>query len=266
MLSRPSVRSVPATSAWFSPSSRVPRQDQVVRVLTVRGVDHEAQFAVAHTDDWPSGAAWALTNGRASLPFSDVALWSPDPTATPPRATDDDDAGAEAAPEGPPAILAEVVAEVERTGTILRLLPGTHLEWSPHPDIPDLKTLSLRLVRIVARIAWILDLDEVELAFEPDLPDFTSVNDIVETYAANEADVRRLAATTDAAALRAPWALERNAASLARLSRGAALRGFGLTPIVYHRAEIALMLTALGVRVPHPYPLWAFDDPAAPPG
>ena len=251
----------PLPPAWHDVSVRVPRRDQVVRVLTVRGVDHAARFAVAHTDGWPSGASWALLNGQANLPFHDVVAWSDDSEARPPRPTAPAEAGA---PAEPPAVLGEVLTEVERTGAVLRLLPPEHLAWSPHPEIPPLHTLALRLVRIVARVGWILDLDDIELSFEPDLPDLPTVNDLVRTYAANEAEVRRLAGRVDAAALRAPWSLEQNAAPLARTTRGRALRLFGLTPLVYHRGEMALMLTALGVRVPHPYPLWAFSEPAEP--
>ena len=247
-------------SDWYAPSDRIPRQDQTVRVLTFRGVDHEAQFVVAHTDDWPSGASWALANGRAVLPFTDVVSWSPDRTARPPRPESDEEQTSRDGVPDTPAILREIVTEVERTGTVLRLLPPDHLDWSPHPDIPSMRTLGLRLVRIVARIGWMLDLEEIEQAFEPDLPDLRTVHEIVDTYAANEADVRRLALKTTPDDLRAPWTLARHDRPVARTTRGGALRLFGLTPIVYHRAEIALMLTAFGLPAPHPYPLWAFDD------
>lgn len=245
---------------WHDPASKVPRRDQVVRVLTTRGIDHEAQFVVHHTDDWPSGAAWALVNGRAWLRFGEVLSWSPDLRARPPGRGEGGPEPEGAVPSRPPAILAEVVSEVGRTGSVLRLLPADHLDWSPHPDIPTLRTLALRLVRIVARIGWILELDEVVLEFEPDLPYLETVDEIMATYAANEETVEELAKTVDADALRAPWRLEKDESAIARMTRGDALRVLGLTPIVYHRGETALMLTALGIRPPHPYPLWAFDD------
>ena len=41
---------------WHDTAAAVPRRDQAVRILTPYGVDHEAQFVVAFTRDWPSGA------------------------------------------------------------------------------------------------------------------------------------------------------------------------------------------------------------------
>ena len=54
--------------------------------------------------------------------------------------------------------------------------------------------------------------------------------------------------------------MERNGDVVAQMSRDAALRQFGLSPLVYHKAEAALLMTALGVHVPPPNPIWTFSD------
>jgi hypothetical protein len=243
----------------------------VVRVIVDSGVNHEARFVVDHTDDWPSGAWWELTNGRSSLTFDRVDLWSPDADAQPPskEAESVPEAGDSTeeevrAPDAPPAILKETLQEIERTAHVLRLFPTSHYDWSPHPDIASIRVLALRLVRIVARIGWILELDTLELMFEPDLPDFAEPDDIATTYAANADTVRGLIPSLSGEDLRQRWTLENNGRVVAAMERGEALRQFGLTPIVYHRGEAAVLMTALGLKAPHPYPLWAFDDsPAA---
>ncbi len=233
-----------------------------MRVLTRHGVDHRAQFVVAHTDAWPSGASWMASHGRAPLPFAEVVSWSPDPDTPLPAPSAPHKPSEPTAPAPRPAILSEVLIEVERTGAVLRLLPPDQLDWSPHPDIPSLRVLSGRLVRLVARIGWILELESVELLFEPDLPHLQTPDEIVETYTANEETVHETVAGLTGDDLRAPWLLERNGEPVARLTRGDALRSFGLTPLVYHRGELALLLTAIGIGVPHPYPLWAFKEAA----
>lgn len=250
----------PIPPGWLDPRTQIPRRDQIVRVLTAHGTDHAAQFVVVHTNDWPSGASWLLRSHGDSIPFTEVVAWSPDPEAHPPREEGPEPEIPAATPAARPAIIEEVLTEVERTGAVLRLLPVEPIDWSPHPDIPNLRVLAQRLVRIVARIGWIMDLDGVELSFEPDLPDLQSPEELVETFEANADTVREWAEKLDGAALRAPWLLERNGVQVTRLPRGNALRVFGLTPLVYHRAEVALLLTAMGIRVPHPYPLWAFAD------
>ncbi len=283
----PAVTSSAPNSDWFDPGSRVPRRSQVVRVLTATGVDHVAQFLVHHTNDWPSGAAWSLGQNRAWLPFADVVAWSPDPearprSAPPPSSRSSAEATGPSAGPGPaaaagpdaepspaeepkrPAILDELSTEIRRTRAVLTLVPPECMDWSPYPALPTLRVLALRLVRIVARIGWILEFDEVELSFEPTADDLAAVTDLVAAYHANEREVETLMDGVDAAALRAPWRLEQNGEPVARMTRGAALRQLGLTPIVYHRAETALLLTALGLHPPHPYPIWAFGDAPAP--
>ena len=241
-------------AGWYQLADRVPRRDQVVRVLTHRGTDHRAQFAVAHTEDWPSGASWVVAGATTSLAFAEVTSWSPDPDAVLPRLPPKADRVDRES--GRPAILNEVLIEVERTGTLLRLLPDGQLDWSPHPDISSPRQLAQKIVRLVDRIGWILDLDRLDVEFEPDLPSLGGSEEAVQGFGENETAVQRLVVGLDAAALRAPWILERGGRAIARLPRGDALRTFGLTPLVYTRGELALLLTALGVEIPSPTPLW----------
>ena len=258
----------PLPDGWFSPRERVPRRDQPVRIWTVDGVDRAARFAVAHTDDWPSGAGWAVHNGQELLPFASVQSWSPDPDtprpAPPPAAApapEPPPPEPEPAPASPtPAIARELVVQVEHVGRLLRRLPEPHLGWTPHPMVPPLGVLALRLVRVVARMDWILDLDYLEILFEPDLPQFATVNEIVSTFDANASSVKSLAGALTADALRQPWRLERDGQVVSDVPRGDALRTFGLTPLAYYRGEAALMMSALGVDLPLPDPVWRFKD------
>ena len=253
---------------WHDPAQRVPRQGQEVRVWTRRGVDRLARFVVSHTDHWPAGASWVVEQGQNALPFEAAVAWSPhldrpypasrpDPQPSAPPAPAPA-ARAEPAPSGRPAILREVTVEVAETGDVLRRLPASQLDWSPHPSIPSLRVLALRLVRLAARIEWIMDLDSVETAFEPDLPHLAEPDEIIATFLANAGSVEALARRLGPDDLRAPWTLERNGAQIAQLPRGDALRQFGLTPLVYHRGEAALLMTAVGVHVPDPCPVWSF--------
>jgi len=237
-----------------------------VRILTLQGVSHDAEFEVEFTEDWPEGVSWRLSSGEFAIPFSDVVVWSPDPAATPAPAVVA--AAARAAPlepgAVPPAITFEIEHELGQTEAVLRCIPAGHLDWTPHPAVPTLRALGERLVRIVARIGWILELDALDLAFEPVLERADGLEDILTAYQANEEVVRTLARAVTGALLRAPWTLDRNGSPVASVTRGEALRRYGLTPVVYHRGEIGLMLAAIGVPAPHPYPEWTLDRPARP--
>ena len=250
---------------WYELTTRVPRQGQTVRVVTDVGVSHVVRFEVAHTDDWPSGASWALANGHAPLPFTRVALWSPDlaaplPAPEPATASGPESASTPAQAPSTPPVLSAALAEIDQTLTVLHGLPPDQYDWSPHPDIVTLRTLARRLVRIVARTGWILELDSVELLFEPDLPDFETANELVMTFQSNADAVRALVPKVTEAALWEPWRLERNGETIAETPRGVALRRYGIAPMAYHRGEAAVLLTALGVSAPHPYPEWPFKE------
>ena len=259
------------SSDWFSPAERVPRRGQTVRVSTGTGATHAARFVVEHTADWPSGASFALVNGHRVIPFAEVRAWSADPDADGPAfATSEPSAEA---PNGdrraddrraaaPPAIVAEIGTEVARAEALLRLLPPDQLDWSPHPDLPTLRLLARRLIRIVARVRWVAELPTVEASFEPDLPAFASLADMVETFRASAASVAEMAQMLTGAALRETWTLERDGVPAVQMARGEALRAFGLRPLVVHQAEMALLLVSMGLPVPHPYGRWPFAEAA----
>ena len=151
-----------------------------------------------------------------------------------------------------------MLAEVGQVGSLIRLIPQDSADWTPHPDVPSSRALAWRLAQIVARLEWIFALDAVELAFEPVAPEAGSLETMAATYAANARATAEAAATAEA--LRAPWRLERDGAVVVSMPRGNAVRAFGMAPLVYHRGELGVLLTALGVRVPHPYPLWSFGE------
>ena len=243
---------------WHDAAAAVPRKDQTVRILTRYGADHAAQFVVAFTEDWPSGAWWSIQNGRVTLPFADAAAWSPDPEARPPRSPAPA-GGGRAEPR--PALVGEVLAEVGKVGRLIRLVPRPSADWSPHPGVASPRVLAWRLAQVVARLEWIFTLDAVELALVPPVPADGSLDAVAATYAANAQAATEAAETATAASLQAPWQLEQDGDAVVTTPRGNAVRAFGLTPLVYHRGELGVLLTSLGVRVPHPYPLWSFGDP-----
>ena len=249
-----------APPAWHDTAAAVPRKGQTVRILTRYGADHEAQFVVAFTSDWPSGAWWSIQNGRVALPFAEAVAWSPDPGARPPRATSAPKAGAAGSP---PALVGEVLTEVGRVGGLIRLIPSSSADWTPHPDVAPPRTIAWRLAQIVARLELIFSLDRVELGLESPPSDAGPLDAIELAYAASARAAAEAARSASAASLRAPWQLERDGEAVVMMPRGNAVRAFGMAPLVYHRGELGVLLTALGVAVPHPYPLWSFGESAA---
>ena len=247
-----------APPAWHDTAAAVPRKGQAVRILTRYGADHEAQFVVAFTADWPSGAWWSIQNGRVALPFAEAAAWSPDPEARPPQAAPPPTS----APGPQPALVGEVLTEVGWVGGLIRLIPPPSADWSPHPDVAPPRAIAGRLAQIVARLELIFSLDRVELGLEPPAADAGPLDEIDLSYAASAQAASETARMATAESLQAPWQLERGGEAVVVMPRGNAVRAFGMAPLVYHRGELGVLLTALGVPVPHPYPLWSFGEGA----
>ena len=240
----------PAPSRWLDPARHVPRRDEAVHIRTRSGHLSQARFRVDHTDRWPSGVSWVLATGNEALPFDRVTAWAP--LAGLARPSDAEE----------PAIVRDLLTEIERTRDVLDALPPDHLGWTPHPEVASAQVLAWRLVRVVQRIRWIAARDHVELSVLPRLALPQSPEEIAETYAAAAAKARDVLPTLTAATLRAPWVLTDEGVEAVRVPRGDALRAFGVRPLVYHRAEMGVLLAALGRPVPHPYPEWRLAPPA----
>ena len=238
--------SSPPESTWYRPAQRVPARNQVVRIRTRSGQIWSAAFQVAYTEDWPAGVSWNIGGGRAPLRFSDVSAWTdvPEKKAGP----------AEVDPT--PAIVREAVDEIEHTRDVLALLPPDRLRWAPHPDIPSLQVIAWRLVRTVQRISWIASRDEVDRSVLPRIQPMRTPELIADTFSEVTAQAEEALSSLTADDLRQAWTLLDEGIQVVDMPRGDVLRSFGIRPLVYHRAEMCLLLTALDLTPPHPYPEW----------
>lgn len=244
---------------WYRLEERIPRRNERVRIVKANGLDMEARFEVAYTSNWPSGASWRVASQEAALPFSDVIAWSLNATTSLADAVVTE---ASPAPESDTDawLLQALRHDIEQTQQLLRRIPPSHIDWSPRSGVPSMRALSLRLISIVARTEWILDLDVVEAYLEPEVPDLPGLSEIVYTFDANAASVVELLGSGTGVDLSAPWRLERNGHLLVELSRANALQEFSLSSLAYHRGALSLLLSALGVPVPPSDPIWGFQD------
>lgn len=252
-----SLSELPA--GWNRLEDRIPRRNQRVRIVKANGLDLEAQFEVAHTSNWPSGASWRVGGQEATLPFEDVVAWSLN--ATVPLA----DAVSGDAPQVyarslEARILQEVSLDIRQTRQLLQLIPPRFLDWTPKPHVASIRAHARRLVAVVARTQWILDLDEVEDYLEPEVPALEGLPEILRAFDAKAAAVEERVEASMEQDLAAPWRLMRNGHLLVELPRGNALQEFSLTPLAYSRGALALLLSALGVPTPSPDPIWGNRD------
>lgn len=250
---------------WFDPQVRLPRKGQEVWVRTKDSREQPARFDVAFTHGWPQGVSWAVESQPVALRFVDVVLWIPldafPGVMSAPEALPEPREGEPGVPANDGLGLARELREaLDHTATVLSVLHDGQMEWSPHPSIPTLRVLACRVVRIVARIRWMIELESVERSFEPDLPDLQTANAVRSTFSADADELDTLIDSLATETLQQPWTLERDGEVLTRQSRSDALRAYGLGPLLTHRAEMALLMTAMNVPVPHPYQTWTFEE------
>ncbi len=254
----------PLSPGWTSPSQRVPRLDAHVLIQTLAGHVQQAQFRVAHTEAWPSGASWAIEGREADLPFGSVQAWAPVGTPLPalaePSAPEPPEPSAPAAdapsPPRPPAIAVEVQAEVAATRPVLEAVPDYALDWRPHADLPTLAGAGQRVVALVARIATILDGTEYDVSWPELASDATDRAGLLREFDAAAAAVAPLTEALSVPAIIEPWTLRQEGRAVLTLPRGDVLRRLGLSPLVHHRGQLALYLRTLGVPLAPLYGAW----------
>lgn len=247
---------------WTTPEQRVPRRDAHVLIQTARGLIHLAQFRVAHTEEWPSGASWAIESLEADLPFGAVCAWAPEGTPLPaplePAAPADAPADAPVPAPGrrPPAIAVEVQAEIVATRPLLDAVPDYALDWRPHPDLPTLAGAGRRVVALVGRIGTILDGTEYDVSWPEAASDARDRVTLLREFDAAAAIVAPLTETLQVSGIVEAWTLRQNGRALLTLPRGDVLRRLGLSPLVHHRGQLALYLRTLGVPLAPLYGAW----------
>jgi uncharacterized damage-inducible protein DinB len=169
-------------------------------------------------------------------------------------------------------LLALFDAEMMRTAAVLRALPASSLEWTPHPRSYPLGRLAMHVATLPGWMRAYTTRDDYDMGAGGSGP--ASPGSLVEvTDAFSDAATRgraALAACTDDH-LRQPWTLRRHGAVVATMSRGEAIMTFALQHLAHHRGQLTVYLRLLECAVPALYGdsadahLLPTGHPAAPP-
>ncbi len=255
---------------WIPLTAQVPRKDQLVRVMTIGGIEHRAVFTVAYTTDWPEGASWMPTKDEEVLSFWDVWIWSQNPEASAPTLEEAwtpepvESVPAPALNEEDrvyhPALATALLDEISRGKVLLAGLDDGGLGWSPQPSIPSVGTLACRALRVLERIQWIVEIDETERTLEPSPVELSTAKEIQDAYANGAKPVRAALENLTDDALEEPWKLTYTGRPRVEITRAEALLIYGLRPLVSVTAELSVLIRALGHTIEHPTPEWPFGD------
>jgi uncharacterized damage-inducible protein DinB len=151
-------------------------------------------------------------------------------------------------------IVGDATHELATTRRILLRLPEEHMSWKPHEKSMTLGGLATHLINLLNWQIAILqypefDLSTVPLRREP----LEKRADVLKEFDANVGKFEKLLAECDEKALGEEWTLRHGDHIILRELRAIALRTFGLSHMVHHRAQLGVYLRLLDIPVPGIY-------------
>ncbi|QOS91114.1 DinB family protein [Peribacillus sp. JNUCC41] len=151
-------------------------------------------------------------------------------------------------------IVGDVTHELATTRRILERLPEEHMSWKSHEKSMTLGGLATHLINLLNwRVALIqypeFDLSAVPLRREP----LEKRADVLEEFDANVGKLEKLLAECEEKTLGEEWTLRHGDHIILQEPRAIALRTFGLSHMVHHRAQLGVYLRLLDIPVPGIY-------------
>ncbi|MBA2936961.1 DinB family protein [Paenibacillus sp. CGMCC 1.16610] len=151
-------------------------------------------------------------------------------------------------------IVGDFMHELATTRRILERLPEEQMAWKPHVKSMTLSGLATHLINLLNwQVAIFLypefDLSTVPLRREP----LERRDDMLEEFDANVVKLENLLAECDELTLGEEWTLRNGDHVILRQPRAIALRTFGISHMVHHRAQLGVYLRLLDIPVPGMY-------------
>lgn len=148
-------------------------------------------------------------------------------------------------------IVGDVLHELANTRRILEVLPEEHFSWKPHPKSMALGGLATHLVNLLNWQVAIFRNSELDLSAMPSKREaLTRREDLLEEFDANVVKLEQLIAESDETTLSEKWTLRNGDYVILSQPRGSALRSFGISHMVHHRAQLGVYLRLLDIPVP----------------
>jgi uncharacterized damage-inducible protein DinB len=154
-------------------------------------------------------------------------------------------------------ILPEFEQEMSNTRRTLERVPEEKFEWKPHEKSTSLGGLSTHLANIPSWTTQTFDKDELDIA-PPGAPPFRleqakSTADLLAAFDKNVADARATLQGAGDEVWFGNWSLLNGGKTIMTMPRAAVMRGFVMSHLIHHRAQLGVYLRLLDVPVPAIY-------------
>ncbi|MFJ5766378.1 DinB family protein [Lysinibacillus sp. NPDC093210] len=151
-------------------------------------------------------------------------------------------------------IVGDVTHELANTRRILERLPEEHMSWKPHDKSMSLGGLSTHLINLLNWQIAIIQYPELDLSKVPIQREaLEKLSDVLDEFDLNVDKLEKLLAECDEKILGEEWTLRQDDYIIRREPRAIALRTFGISHMVHHRAQLGVYLRLLDIKVPGIY-------------
>lgn len=143
--------------------------------------------------------------------------------------------------------------ELSSTRRALERVPDEHWSWKPHAKSYALGELAAHVANIVEWGSVTIAVDDLDLGGIPQNAPPANRAQVLARFDASAEKLRQDLPTLTAESLAATWTLRGGEVVYLTLPRLAALRGFVLSHLIHHRAQLTVYLRLLDVPVPSIY-------------
>jgi uncharacterized damage-inducible protein DinB len=162
-------------------------------------------------------------------------------------------------------LLPEFDQEMASTRKTLERIPDDKFDWKPHEKSTTLGGLATHLGNIPSWAMYTLNQDSLDLAPEGkpamQLDMAKSREELLATFDDNIKNARAAIAGANDQEFMKPWSLLRTGKTLLTLPKIAVLRGFVLSHMIHHRAQLGVYLRLNDIPVPSIYGPSADENP-----
>ncbi|GIO70336.1 DinB family protein [Paenibacillus cookii] len=151
-------------------------------------------------------------------------------------------------------IVGDIMNELASTRRVLERLPEEHMSWKPHAKSMTLSGLATHLINLLNWQVAIFLYPEFDLSTVPLRREAVERReDLLEEFDGNVAKLEKLLDECDEKSLGEEWTLRNGDHIILRQPRAIALRTFGISHMVHHRAQLGVYLRLLDIPVPGAY-------------
>ena len=158
----------------------------------------------------------------------------------------------------PPSIkqlaLGDLSHELATTRRVLERVPAERFSWKPHEKSSSLQQLATHVATIPFWAHVTVEQDELNFAeMPPPPPPPASTDELLARFDENAELAKQAVARADESALGKPWTARSGDHVVFTQPRLAVLRGFVISHLIHHRAQLSVYLRLLDVPVPSIY-------------